>query len=171
MAQETPRARFKVVISGTAGPCGPPPEKLFYPTYHNCHTFCWVFPGDFYQVAFSCPNSHATPSAPVSPKEGDCKCNGSNSCRNNTSKVLIGRSVPVGICGCTHWFEFCRNKWRTLLGPSHSRKICSYVRVRQLSLCSQSRLLPRGVPPTPALAMPHIQSFPRACSSEGAHYI
>ena len=36
-----------------------------------------------------------------------------------------------------------------------------YERVGQPSLCSQALLLPFGVPPTPAPAMPHMQSSPR----------
>ena len=44
------------------------------------------------------------------------------------------------------------------------------MRVGPLSVCSRVWLLPLGVPPTPAPAMPHIRSFPRPWGSEGANH-
>ena len=54
-------------------------------------------------------------------------------------------SVPVGISGCTHWFEFLKMNCLPCLTQASGQKFFYEVRVGQLSFCSLL-FLPPGVP-------------------------
>ena len=80
-----------------------------------------------------------------------------------------------GVCllvlpGGTYLFTFLRRESSTWLTPTAGENYFHWVRVGQLSLCSQVLLLPLGVPPTPVPAMLSTKSFIRQRNSEGAHH-
>ena len=90
-------------------------------------------------------------------------------------RLLRRESCTCGEVGWlpTHWvgaeegaFKKLREVGSLTAGGNH---FCQ-VRVGQLSRYSHVLLLPLGVPPMPAPAVPHTKSFPRQWSLGGVHH-